>query len=67
VDLFCSTIYKLSLRYGFDQDLYYVLWTIDPGPLQDGYRIVDRLRESWLSNAPVNDEMTIPLFFLDLT
>jgi hypothetical protein len=30
-----------------------VIWTIDPGPLQDGYRIVDRWRES---SVPVNDD-----------
>jgi hypothetical protein len=28
--------------------------TIDPGPVQDGYRIVDCWSESWLSNVPVN-------------
>jgi hypothetical protein len=27
---------------------------IDPGPLQDGYRIVDRWSKLWLSNVPVN-------------
>jgi hypothetical protein len=31
-----------------------VIWTIDPGPLQDGNRIGDRWRESWLSNVPVH-------------
>jgi hypothetical protein len=45
-----------------------VIWTIDPGPLQDGYRIVDRWRESWLSNVPVNDDIVnnpcvVPLGF----
>jgi hypothetical protein len=34
-----------------------VIWTIDPGPLQDGYRIVDHWRESWLSNVPVNGDI----------
>jgi hypothetical protein len=34
-----------------------VIWTIDPAPLQDVYRIVDRWGESWLSNVPVNGEI----------
>jgi hypothetical protein len=48
----------------------FVIWTIDPGPLQDGYRIVDRWRKSWLSHVPMNGDivrMTLPLFLLDLT
>jgi hypothetical protein len=31
--------------------------SIDPGPLQDGYRIVDRWRELWLSNVLANGEI----------
>jgi hypothetical protein len=34
-----------------------IIWTIDPGPLQNGYRIVDRWRESKLSNVPVNGDI----------
>jgi hypothetical protein len=34
-----------------------VICTIDSGPLQDGYRILDRSRESWLSNVPVNGDI----------
>jgi hypothetical protein len=33
-----------------------VIWTSDPSPLQDGFRIVDRWRESWFSNVPVNGD-----------
>jgi hypothetical protein len=35
----------------------FVIWAIDHSPLQDGYRIVDRWRESWLSNVPVNGDI----------
>jgi hypothetical protein len=34
-----------------------VIWTFDPFLLQDGYRIVNRWRESWLSNIPVNGDI----------
>jgi hypothetical protein len=38
-------------------DHVFICSTIDPGPLQDGYRIVDRWRVSWLSNIPVNGDI----------
>jgi hypothetical protein len=34
-----------------------VIWTIVPCPLQDGYHILDRWRESWLSNVPVKGDI----------
>jgi hypothetical protein len=34
-----------------------VTWKIEPSPLQDGYRIVDRWREPWLSNFSVNGDI----------
>jgi hypothetical protein len=45
VDHFCTTNYKFFLRYVFDQDLYY------------GQLTLDRWRESWLSNVPVNGDI----------
>jgi hypothetical protein len=47
----------------------FVIWTIDPGPLQDGYRIVDLLENHGcqMSQGMVTLWMNIPLFLLDLT
>jgi hypothetical protein len=33
------------------------IWTIDPGSVQDAHQILDRWRESWSSNIPVNGDI----------
>jgi hypothetical protein len=33
------------------------IWTIDPGSVQDAHQTLDRWRESWSSNIPVNGEI----------
>jgi hypothetical protein len=67
VDHFCSTNYKLSVRYGFDQDLSYEQLTLVPCKMATVSWIVGENHSCQMFRWMVILSMTLLLFLLDLT